>query len=246
MLPLYLLTNAKGQQMRIELKSGEVIEGELTNVDNWMNLTLINVKQFKNSMVNVNNNVDSVDRTDADFHTTSSSNKDQSVKEELEIVELKEVYLKGIYIKFIKLQDDIIDTLRQQISNNQNNQNNQNKDNRRGYNRDNKNYNRRNYQNQNQGNKDNRRNYNSRSSYSQKQTNNYITPQNQTNYSNHNHDHNNNQINSNQIDVNSNINNLSSMGGYVQYHGENKQHNSNMNQNINPISIPIQNTTIEF
>ncbi|SCU97924.1 LADA_0H09340g1_1 [Lachancea dasiensis] len=43
MLPLYLLTNAKGQEMVIELKNGEAIVGQLTNVDNWMNLTLANV-----------------------------------------------------------------------------------------------------------------------------------------------------------------------------------------------------------
>lgn len=49
MLPLYLLTNAKGQKMIIELKSGETIEGELTNVDNWMNLTLTNVVQICNN-----------------------------------------------------------------------------------------------------------------------------------------------------------------------------------------------------
>ncbi|QLG73359.1 hypothetical protein HG535_0E04430 [Zygotorulaspora mrakii] len=49
MLPLYLLTNAKGQQMSIELKNGEVVEGELTNVDNWMNLTLSNVTQYEST-----------------------------------------------------------------------------------------------------------------------------------------------------------------------------------------------------
>ena len=46
MLPLYLLTNAKGQQMQIELKNGEIIQGILTNVDNWMNLTLSNVTEY--------------------------------------------------------------------------------------------------------------------------------------------------------------------------------------------------------
>ncbi|AGO13585.1 AaceriAGL296Wp [[Ashbya] aceris (nom. inval.)] len=43
MLPLYVLTNGKGQKLFIELKNGETIEGELVNVDNWMNLTLRSV-----------------------------------------------------------------------------------------------------------------------------------------------------------------------------------------------------------
>lgn len=43
MLPLYLLTNAKGQKMRIELKNGETVEGTLADVDNWMNLMLSDV-----------------------------------------------------------------------------------------------------------------------------------------------------------------------------------------------------------
>ncbi|KAL2709530.1 U6 snRNA-associated Sm-like protein LSm4 [Kluyveromyces marxianus] len=43
MLPLYLLTNARGQIMRIELKNGETVEGTLSDVDNWMNLMLSDV-----------------------------------------------------------------------------------------------------------------------------------------------------------------------------------------------------------
>ncbi|AMD20455.1 HDL289Wp [Eremothecium sinecaudum] len=82
MLPLYLLTNAKGQEMFIELKNGETIEGKLTNVDNWMNLTLSNV-----------------------IHTAS----DQSLQ-------LPEIYLRGSFIKYIKLQDDIIDKVKQQLN----------------------------------------------------------------------------------------------------------------------------------
>ncbi|CCF60548.1 hypothetical protein KAFR_0K01940 [Kazachstania africana CBS 2517] len=117
MLPLYLLTNAKGQQMRVELKSGEIIEGELTNVDNWMNLTLRNISEYKN--------------TDG--------------SPQLEVVKSSEIYLKGIYIKYIKLQDDIINNVKQQINSNMNT----------GGNKTHRNYNNRNYMSNNQNNRRN-------------------------------------------------------------------------------------------
>lgn len=99
MLPLYLLTNAKGQQMSIELKNGEIVEGELTNVDNWMNLTLSNVSQYDN------------------IGTSASTGPSK------EVIKTKEVYLRGTYIKYIRLQDGIIDQVKQQISNNNNTNN---------------------------------------------------------------------------------------------------------------------------
>lgn len=111
MLPLYLLTNAKGQHVRIELKSGEIIEGELTNVDNWMNVTLADVSEY--------------------------SNGDNSAQ--TEVLKSSEIYLKGVYIKYIKLQDDIISTVKQQINNNQHNN--------KGGNYNNRKYNNRNYNN---------------------------------------------------------------------------------------------------
>ncbi|AET40993.1 U6 snRNA complex subunit LSM4 Ecym_7144 [Eremothecium cymbalariae DBVPG len=82
MLPLYLLTNAKGQRMLVELKNGETIEGELTNVDNWMNVTLGNV-----------------------VHKGGE-----------QVLELPEIYVRGSVIKYIKLQDDIIDKVKQQLN----------------------------------------------------------------------------------------------------------------------------------
>ncbi|WLF81439.1 hypothetical protein PVL30_005236 [Lodderomyces elongisporus] len=45
MLPLYLLTAAKNKPVLIELKSGETYNGNLTNLDSWMNLTLSDVIQ---------------------------------------------------------------------------------------------------------------------------------------------------------------------------------------------------------
>ncbi|RCK65336.1 putative U6 snRNA-associated Sm-like protein LSm4 [Candida viswanathii] len=45
MLPLYLLTAAKNKPVLIELKTGETYNGDLTNCDSWMNLTLHNVIQ---------------------------------------------------------------------------------------------------------------------------------------------------------------------------------------------------------
>ncbi|CAK9442273.1 uncharacterized protein LODBEIA_P60160 [Lodderomyces beijingensis] len=45
MLPLYLLTAAKNKPVLIELKTGESYNGNLTNCDNWMNLTLHDVIQ---------------------------------------------------------------------------------------------------------------------------------------------------------------------------------------------------------
>lgn len=45
MLPLYLLTSAKNQPILVELKTGETYNGNLTNCDSWMNLTLHNVIQ---------------------------------------------------------------------------------------------------------------------------------------------------------------------------------------------------------
>lgn len=92
MLPLYLLTNAKGQQMSVELKNGEIVEGELINVDNWMNLTLSNVSQYD---------------------TIGNSG---NIAAQKEIVKSKEIYLRGTYIKYIKLQDNVIDQVKQQIS----------------------------------------------------------------------------------------------------------------------------------
>lgn len=94
MLPLYLLTNAKGQQVSVELKNGEIVEGVLTNVDNWMNLTLSNVSQ-QDTIGNSGN-----------------------IAYQKEIVKSQEVYLRGTYIKYIKLQDNVIDQVKQQISNN--------------------------------------------------------------------------------------------------------------------------------
>ncbi|KAK6866553.1 U6 snRNA-associated Sm-like protein LSm4, partial [Candida tropicalis] len=44
-LPLYLLTAAKNKPILIELKTGETYNGDLTNCDSWMNLTLHNVIQ---------------------------------------------------------------------------------------------------------------------------------------------------------------------------------------------------------
>ncbi|KAI5970202.1 hypothetical protein CANMA_000814 [Candida margitis] len=45
MLPLYLLTAAKNQPILVELKTGETYNGNLTNCDSWMNLTLHDVIQ---------------------------------------------------------------------------------------------------------------------------------------------------------------------------------------------------------
>ncbi|KAI5956691.1 hypothetical protein KGF57_003411 [Candida theae] len=45
MLPLYLLTSAKNQPILVELKTGETYNGNLTNCDSWMNLTLHDVIQ---------------------------------------------------------------------------------------------------------------------------------------------------------------------------------------------------------
>lgn len=179
MLPLYLLTNAKGQQVRIELKSGEIIEGELTNVDNWMNVTLSNVSEYKNS----DNNA------------------------QVEVLKSTEIYLKGIYIKYIKLQDDIINTVKQQINNNQNN-NNSNKYNNRKYN--NNNNNNRNY-NQGSGNRRNNYNNNGNRDMNRRHNNNgsnYQQQQNRRSY----HQHNNN--NNNEFPRPSH----DGTGGYVQHH----------------------------
>ncbi|CAB4252157.1 similar to Saccharomyces cerevisiae YER112W LSM4 Lsm (Like Sm) protein [Maudiozyma barnettii] len=177
MLPLYLLTNAKGQQVRIELKSGEVIEGELTNVDNWMNVTLANVSEYK-----------------------SSDNNAQ-----VEVLKSAEIYLKGIYIKYIKLQDDIISTVKQQINNNQNN-NNGNKYNNRKYHNNNRNY------NNNQGSGNRRNNYNNRDVNRRHNNNNNNNPnyqqQNRRSY------HQNSNSNNNEYSRPSN----DGTGGYVQHH----------------------------
>ena len=40
MLPLSLLTTAKGQPMLIELKNGDTYNGRLVNADTWMNINL--------------------------------------------------------------------------------------------------------------------------------------------------------------------------------------------------------------
>ncbi|BFZ61477.1 hypothetical protein YB2330_002543 [Saitoella coloradoensis] len=45
MLPLSLLTTAKGHPMLVELKNGETYNGHLVNCDTWMNLTLREVIQ---------------------------------------------------------------------------------------------------------------------------------------------------------------------------------------------------------
>lgn len=97
MLPLYLLTNAKGQQLVIELKNGETIVGQLTNVDNWMNLTLTDVT-----------------------HTSAS-----------DTVKLSEIYVRGNFIKYIKLQDDVIEKVKQSIAQQQSQGHHQGRDFRR-------------------------------------------------------------------------------------------------------------------
>lgn len=43
------MTSAKNQQVLIELKNGETINGNLVNCDSWMNLTLNNVIQSFNN-----------------------------------------------------------------------------------------------------------------------------------------------------------------------------------------------------
>ncbi|CEP60244.1 U6 snRNA complex subunit LSM4 LALA0_S01e06282g [Lachancea lanzarotensis] len=97
MLPLYLLTNAKGQQMVIELKNGETITGQLVNVDNWMNLTLSKVT-----------------------HTSTN-----------ESVKLPEIYVRGSFVKYIKLQDDLIEKVKQNSAQQQSQGHSQGKDFRR-------------------------------------------------------------------------------------------------------------------
>lgn len=173
MLPLYLLTNAKGQQLRIELKSGEIVEGELTNVDNWMNLTLSNVSEFK-----------------------SSDNSPQG-----EVSKSSEIYLKGIYIKYIKLQDDIISTVKQQINSNQNNNGNKNF----------RKYNNRNYNNQGPS---NRRNNYGRDNYSRdmNRRHNNSNNNNSNNRRSYHHHHNNDNDNE---DMRPSVDGT---GGYVQHH----------------------------
>lgn len=143
--------------MSIELKNGEIIEGELTNVDNWMNLTLSNVTQYDN--------------------IGNSGN----IASQKEIIKSKEIYLRGTYIKYIKLQDGIIDQVKQQINNN----NGPNSSNGGGYRRNNRynnnspggnfrrgNQNRRNYNNSNNNNSSNRRPYQNRFDNQARSTNN--------------------------------------------------------------------------
>ncbi|CAI4038584.1 hypothetical protein SMKI_05G1950 [Saccharomyces mikatae IFO 1815] len=173
MLPLYLLTNAKGQQMQIELKNGEIIEGTLTNVDNWMNLTLSNVTEYsEESTINSDGNADSS-----------------------KAVRLNEIYVRGTFIKFIKLQDNIIDKVKQQINSN-NNSNSNGPGHKRYYNNRDSNNNRGNYNRRsNNNNNSNRRPYSQNRQY---------------NNSNSNNNNNNNSINS------QNMNN--GLGGSVQHH----------------------------
>ncbi|CAI1958718.1 hypothetical protein SEUBUCD646_0E01990 [Saccharomyces eubayanus] len=181
MLPLYLLTNAKGQQMQIELKNGEIIQGTLTNVDNWMNLTLSGVTEYsEESLVS---GEDSADSSKA--------------------VKLNEIYVRGTFIKFIKLQDNIIDKVKQQINSNNNSNNNNSNNNGPGQKR---------YYNNRDSNNNNRNNYNRRG-------NNNNSNNNRRPYSQHrqfnNNSNNNNNNNNNAINSNPNMN--SGLGGSVQH-----------------------------
>ncbi|SCU87183.1 LAMI_0D05072g1_1 [Lachancea mirantina] len=97
MLPLYLLTNSNGQHMLIELKNGDTVQGQLTNVDNWMNLTLADVT-----------------------HTASN-----------EVITLPEIYVRGNFIKYIKLQQDVIEKVKQSSAQQQSQGHHQNRDFRR-------------------------------------------------------------------------------------------------------------------
>lgn len=149
MLPLYLLTNAKGQQMQIELKNGEIIQGTLTNVDNWMNLTLSDVTEYsEESLVNAEDSTDSS-----------------------KAVKLNEIYVRGTFIKFIKLQDNIIDKVKQQINSNNNSNNNGPGQKRYYNNRDSNNNNRNNYNRRgnNNNSNNNRRPYSQHRSIQQQQ-----------------------------------------------------------------------------
>ena len=209
MLPLYLLTNARGQQLSVELKSGEIVEGVLTNVDNWMNLTLSNVKEYKTSLL------------------VDGSNKDQTAKEDVEILTMKEIYLKGIYIKYIKLQDNIIDSLKQQIHNNQHNRDSNNRETsgNRNYHRGGNRYNRdsRHYGGQYQGNKKHFKNDVNKRNYNQ----------------NHNSSSGNNRQYHTQVQTNNSIPqpNINGMGGYVQYHGIDITSNVDKNNANRPIEF---------
>lgn len=189
MLPLYLLTNAKGQQLSVELKSGEIVEGMLTNVDNWMNLTLSNIKEYRTSLL------------------VNGPNTNQTAKEDVEILTIKEIYLKGIYIKYIKLQDNIIDSLKQQIIHNNPHNNRYSSGNKKIFNRGGNRYNNRDsrhYGGQYQGNKRHFKNDVNRRNYNQNNSN-------EVNNSQHHK----------QIQLSDSITqpNINGIGGYVQYHG---------------------------
>ncbi|CCH44729.1 putative U6 snRNA-associated Sm-like protein [Wickerhamomyces ciferrii] len=140
-LPLYLLTAAKGQPTLVELKSGETINGVLTEIDNLMNLTLTDVIE------------------------TSPVSKD------VKYLRLPEELIGEIKQRNLQNQEQRFNRNRNNNNNDRNNQNyNQKRNNNRNYNnqgnRNNQNQNRRNnngYNNNNGGpryNNDRRQNQN--------------------------------------------------------------------------------------
>ena len=189
MLPLYLLTNAKGQQLSDELKSGEIVKGLLTNVDNWMNLTLSNIKEYRTSLL------------------VNGLNTNQTAKEDVEILTTKENYLKGIYIKSIKLQDNIIDSLKQQIIHNNPHNNRDSSGNKKIFNRGGNRYNNR-----------DSRHYGRQYQCNKKHFKNDV---NRRNYNQNNSNEVNNSQHHKQIQLSDSITqpNINGIGGYVQYHG---------------------------
>ncbi|KAH3902574.1 U6 snRNA complex subunit LSM4 SCDLUD_000154 [Saccharomycodes ludwigii] len=193
MLPLYLLTNSKDQQLIIELKTHEKITGTLNNVDSWMNITL---KQAKLTQFN-------------------------------ETLELPELYIRGRFIKCITLQENVIDTIKQN-NNNGNNNNINNYSNSGGYNNNRDRFNRRSHiNNNNSNNRGMRRSYynNSNGSYNQQHHhhNGYLN-NNSNNNNNTNNNNNNRQSrvyyydNNNNNNGSNNNNTRSGLGGYVQFH----------------------------
>ena len=104
-LPLSLLNEAQGHPMLVELKNGETLNGHLVNCDTWMNLTLKEVVQTS---------------PEGDkFHRLPEVYvRGNNVRSFFDVIDW---CINTWQIKYLRVPDEILDSIREKQQNQQNN-----------------------------------------------------------------------------------------------------------------------------